>query len=192
VKIAGILLAAGRSTRFGTEDKLRAPLHGRPLLHHAADAMRAVAVEWRFLVRSEASDGLDGFETISVAAGMEMSRSLAAGIIAAREAGADAALVTLGDMPFVTADHLATLIDACTGRESLLASEAAGRRSPPALFGANWFPELATATGDAGGRHLLARAIAIPTPMDMVRDIDTPTDLNAAASMAHSSEAAPG
>jgi molybdenum cofactor cytidylyltransferase len=180
VRIAGILLAAGRSTRFGADDKLAAQLDGRPLLHHAADAMHAAPVAWRLLVRSEGADGLDGFETVRVAQGTEMSRSLATGIDAARTIGADAALITLADMPFVTPDHLAALIEACTGRDALFASDANGRRSPPALFGADWFEALIAATGDAGGRHLLARAIAISTPPDMLRDIDTPSDLIAA------------
>ncbi len=191
MRIAGILLAAGRSIRFGAEDKLLAPLHGRPVLHHAADAMRAAPVDWRLLVRGEGADGLDGFETVHVPPGAEMSRSLAAGIDAARRIGADAALVALADMPFVTTHHLAALIAAGGWRDTLLASEAADRRSPPALFGADWFEDLIAATGDAGGRHLLARAIPIPTPVDMLRDIDTPSDLSAAAGIGSPHHSAP-
>src|SRR5213592_1175895 len=40
--VAGIVLAGGSSTRFGS-DKLRAPYRGRPLLHHAIAAVAAVS-----------------------------------------------------------------------------------------------------------------------------------------------------
>jgi molybdenum cofactor cytidylyltransferase len=178
MKIAGILLAAGRSTRFGADDKLAAQLDGRPLLHHAADTMRAAPLAWRLLVRSEGAAGLDGFETVRVAQGAEMSRSLAAGIDVAHKLGADAALVTLADMPFVTPDHLAALIDACTGRDCLLASSDGDRRSPPALFGAHWFAALKATTADAGARPLLSRAALIAVSSAMLRDIDTENDLH--------------
>ncbi|MFN3482816.1 MAG: NTP transferase domain-containing protein, partial [Rhabdaerophilum calidifontis] len=39
-RCAGILLAAGRSTRFGARNKLLAPLDGRPMLAHVAAAAR--------------------------------------------------------------------------------------------------------------------------------------------------------
>jgi molybdopterin-guanine dinucleotide biosynthesis protein A len=42
--ICGIVLAGGRSSRFGA-DKLAAELEGRPLLHHAIAAVAAVASE---------------------------------------------------------------------------------------------------------------------------------------------------
>src|SRR3546814_1183356 len=40
--VALILLAAGRSTRFGVADKLAAPLHGRPLVQHAANTLSPI------------------------------------------------------------------------------------------------------------------------------------------------------
>ncbi|PZU08755.1 nucleotidyltransferase family protein [Sphingomonas sp.] len=180
MKIAGILLAAGRSTRFGAENKLVAPLLGRPLLQHAIDPMRGAPLEWRLLVRSEDAPEMEGFTTIRVASGQDMSRSLAAGIAAARDLGADAALVALGDMPFVTIGHLTKMIASCAGRHSLLASDDGKRRSPPALFGSDWFDDLCAATGDSGGRALLAHATPIPVPAAMLRDIDTREDLGAA------------
>ena len=40
--VSAIVLAGGASTRFG-RDKLAEPVDGRPLLHHAAEAVAAVA-----------------------------------------------------------------------------------------------------------------------------------------------------
>ena len=179
MKIAGILLAAGRSTRFGPQDKLSALLNGCPLLIHAANAMRNVRLDVRFVVRGPASLALDDFDVIHVPADAAMSHSLAAGIVAARESGATAALVTLADMPFVETDHLAALIAACDGSSALIASFDE-RRSPPALFGSDWFESLEHGTGDVGARSLIAGAKLIRAAAGSLRDIDTLDDLAAA------------
>jgi molybdopterin-guanine dinucleotide biosynthesis protein A len=47
--LAAIVLAGGRSMRFG-RDKLAEPVDGRPLLHHAIEAVRAVALELDIVV----------------------------------------------------------------------------------------------------------------------------------------------
>ena len=179
MKIAGILLAAGRSTRFGPQDKLSAPLNGRPLLLHAADAMRNACLDMRFVVRGADAAEVEGFEVIHVPADAAMSQSLAAGIAAARQSGATAALVTLADMPFVEADHLAALIAACDGPSALIAS-LDERPLPPALFGSDWFEKLEHGAGDAGARALIAGGKLIRAAAGSLRDIDTPDDLAAA------------
>ena len=51
----GILLAAGAGTRFGG-DKLLAPLHGKPLVLHAVDALRAAVAEIIAVVRPGDAD----------------------------------------------------------------------------------------------------------------------------------------
>ena len=43
-RVSAVVLAGGRSVRFG-RDKLAEPIDGRPLLHHAIDAVRPVAPE---------------------------------------------------------------------------------------------------------------------------------------------------
>lgn len=50
--VAILLLAAGASRRFGTENKLLAPLAGKPLVRHAGDAARAVPAALHFVVTS--------------------------------------------------------------------------------------------------------------------------------------------
>ena len=42
--VSAIVLAGGRSARFG-RDKLAVSIDGRPLLHHAAEAVAAVATD---------------------------------------------------------------------------------------------------------------------------------------------------
>lgn len=53
--VTGIVLAGGRSTRFG-EDKLAVEVDGRPLLHRAIDAVAGVADEIVVVVGADAPD----------------------------------------------------------------------------------------------------------------------------------------
>jgi len=54
-RVTGIVLAGGRSTRFG-EDKLAAEVGGRPLLHRAIDAVAGVVDEIVVVVGADALD----------------------------------------------------------------------------------------------------------------------------------------
>jgi molybdenum cofactor cytidylyltransferase len=182
VRIAALLLAAGRSTRFGDADKLAASLDGKPLLDHAASALRSVSLPLAFAVRPAGGVPCHGFATVTVErpdAGL--GHSLAVGTRAARLAGAEAVLIALGDMPFVPPSHLAALAVSARSPDILIASTADGKHPcPPALIGSHWFAELETLDADAGARALLARGRLVTLPPEMLRDIDTPADLQRA------------
>jgi len=178
VKVAGLLLAAGRSTRFGAADKLAALLDGRPLLDHAAAAMRELDLAARFVVRPAGAVPCPGFVGLAVERSQAgLGHSLAVGTRAARLAGADAVLVALGDMPFVTSAHLAAVVAAGWGTDVLVASTDGAAPTPPALIGADWFPQLEALDADEGARPLLRQARLVRAPAGTLRDIDTPADL---------------
>lgn len=183
-KIAAILLAAGRSERFGDADKLLVPLDGVPLALHAARRMTEIGVGWRFAVCRAGSpliEGLSdlGFETkINPDPARGLSSSLALGIEQARLANAEAALVVLGDMPFVSSAHLSALIARFdTENSPLVASSRDGIRMPPALFGKRFFARLEAAKGDEGGRSLFSDATLVSADPTELRDIDHPEDI---------------
>jgi molybdenum cofactor cytidylyltransferase len=173
-RIAAVVLAAGQSHRFGG-DKLLHPLAGRPLGAHIAAMLSAMPFGWRIAVCPASRAGLfPGFEIVDnpdPSRGMGTSLALAAK--RAITLGAEAMLVCLADMPFVTGDHLAALIAA---RGDVVATEAAGVRSPPALFAAAHLPALAQLSGDRGARDLLRDAVAVHAEPGMVRDFDAPED----------------
>lgn len=180
MRIAGLLLAAGRSTRFGAADKLAALLDGRPLLDHAAAAMQALALPLRFIVRPPEAPPYAGFTTLHVTrADAGLGHSLAVGARAARLAGAEALLVMLGDMPFVPFAHLAALLAAGAGPDTLIASTDGKTPSPPALIGVDWFSRLEALDADEGARPLLKQARLIHAPPGALGDIDVPADLSA-------------
>ncbi|WP_172330561.1 NTP transferase domain-containing protein [Mangrovicoccus sp. HB161399] len=181
---AGAVLAAGRSTRFGAEDKLAAGLNGRPLASHAAAALAAVPLAARAAVCPAGRAGLfPGFVRLEAPEGSEQSASLAAAARWAAGQGAAGLLVVLGDMPFVTAADLAAVLAAAQAGGGAACVTDGSRRMPPAAFAAALFPALAAAEGDQGARAIL-RGLGpgqlVGLPAERLRDIDTVGDLAAA------------
>jgi len=178
-RTAVVLLAAGRATRFGAP-KLQAELAGRPLVHHAAQTLADMPFAYRLCVATQGGVDLTalGFDMIAVEQGQPMSRSIAAGVEALAGRDVDAVLVALGDMPFITVDHLSGLFQAFDGQ--CAASSRSGTAMPPAIFGRALFPQLLALEGDAGARRLLTNAVLVEAPDASLIDIDTPADLAAA------------
>lgn len=185
-EIVGILLAAGRSSRFGC-DKLRHPLaDGRPMAVVAADRLlpacdRVIAVcrpDGEELARQLAACGCSTLAVADAAAGM--GHSLAAAVRATP--GAAGWLVALADMPFIqTATHR-LVNDQLRAGAGIVTVEHAGRRGHPVGFASAYFPELIALTGDQGARCLLAAhaarilSLAVSDP-GVCRDVDTMADL---------------
>ncbi len=107
--------------------------------------------------------------------GAPQSRSLAIGVGAAQAMDARAVLVALADMPLVTSGHIEALVASFDGK--LIASSAAGRPMPPAIFAASYFPALGKLSGDRGAASLLAGAPSIAISAAEALDIDYPADL---------------
>ncbi|MGU3536891.1 nucleotidyltransferase family protein [Methylobacterium sp. A54F] len=186
-----VLLAAGRGTRFGPEPKLLAPLDGRPLVRHAAEAACAaglgpvVAVVGAHAERVRAVlAGLDLsiVENPSFADGL--STSLRAGLAALPEA-VGAAIVLLGDMPRIGPDHLRALARAYRGadpRPAAVVPVAQGRRGNPVLLDLRRLgADLAALHGDRGAGPLLARR---PDVLEIPGDPATALDVDTAAALA--------
>lgn len=176
--IAVAVLAAGQGHRFGS-DKLMADLDGVPLGLHIAKTVSSLGFGWRFAVIAKGAAiaqhfSAAGFETIeNSAAETGQSHSLHLAVHAAEAASAKALLITLGDMPFVSAGHIAKLVV----QDGLAASHDGHQSMPPALFPRSCWPDLLHATGDSGARALLGRAKLVTAPADELRDIDVTADL---------------
>lgn len=184
-ELAVILLAAGRSTRFGAEDKLLADLDGTPLALHAAATLARLGAGQRIAVCHTADGALAqalaamGF-TVVVNAQPErgLSTSLACGITEAAGGTARAALVCLADMPLVSPAHIARLSarwDETTA--PVVASTNGEAAMPPAIFARALFADLQSGSGDRGGRALLRGAALVQASAEELADIDRPEDL---------------
>jgi molybdenum cofactor cytidylyltransferase len=179
--LALILLAAGQGSRFGG-GKLAALLQGRPLVMHAAQNLAHMpSPAGRFAVVAPDTPPLTslGFEQVLLdPPGAPLSRSLALGVARAAQAGAQAVLIALGDMPLVPAGHLRDLLHHFNGDR--IATQVGDHRQPPAIFGARHFPDLIALSGDRGAGALLRDAPALPLGGNAGLDVDTRGDLTRA------------
>jgi molybdenum cofactor cytidylyltransferase len=189
--VAGVVLAAGRSDRWGPGNKLLAPVGGVPMARRVV--LRALDASLDPIVVVTGHDGVrvrGALRDLPVhlvhnpSHDRGLSSSLARGI---ERLGAEveAAFILLADMPGVRPLHLNTLAaawDPESGVEVCVPTWE-GRRGNPVLWGARFFPELQTLQGDRGARDLLERhreaVREVPMPDDgVVLDVDTPAALD--------------
>ena len=189
-----IVLAAGEARRFGSGKQL-ARLDGEPLVRRAVRAAEAVCGantvtvvgrQWQPVLA--AANPLAGFAVLNDDPAAGMASSLIAGL-AAVDTVASAVLLLLADQPLVGEAHLEALIAAWQqSPASIVCSSHAGVLSPPVVFPADCFSELAALSGDRGARSLLSRHSdrVIDIPDDGVAvDVDTLEDLAVAERLLH-------
>jgi molybdenum cofactor cytidylyltransferase len=171
-----ILLAAGHSTRFGDGDKLAEPFLDKPLAYHVVTALEDLPFKLRVAVVSDTTldFGPRGYRVIeNPDPSLGRARSLCHGVTAAQEAGCDAVLVALADMPRVTGTHICRLFDASHGADTIVASSDGKEPRAPALFGSALFADLLDLHGDDDAAALIRRGRhVVTTPAELV-DIDT-------------------
>jgi molybdenum cofactor cytidylyltransferase len=173
------------STRLGQPKQLL-ELNGRPLIAHVCERCLASGLDRVIVVTGHRADEVRG-----ALAGMAVevvvnpdfqagqATSLGAGLAAAGDA--DAMVVCLGDQPGIDPAVIDRLI-AARRRGALLGMAQYGEhRGHPVLFGREVFPELATVTGDQGGRDVLRRhanqVVLVPGGADVIpADVDTAED----------------
>lgn len=190
-KITAIVLAAGRSTRMGGPNKLLATLRGKPLVHHVVSSLLQshvddiVVVTGHMAKEIEATlTGLDVRFVHNSDFANGLSTSLRTGITAVSDA-TDAALIALGDMPFVTPDAFNQIIDTYRQSDTIYAAVATsnGKRGNPVLWSRRFFNDLKSIHGDTGARHLIGQNEAMIAEVEIGKaaalDLDTPEALNA-------------
>ena len=192
-KVAAIVLAAGRSSRMGSANKLMAELDGKPLVTHAVDAALAARVERVVVVTGHEAErvrqtlGARKIEFVhnpDYASGI--ASSLAAGLAALKDSAIDGVLVLLGDMPRIAPTQLDRLISAFNPVEGrvICVPTFNGKRGNPVLWGRRFFEPMMHLKGDVGARHLIAEngelVAEVAMPDDAVlTDVDTPQALEA-------------
>jgi molybdenum cofactor cytidylyltransferase len=184
--IAAVVLAAGRSDRFGDDNKLLADLAGRPMIAHVMEqvarskARPVVVVTGRDADRVKArivSQALDVNFVHNAIFDQGLSTSLHAGI-AALDNAVDGALILLGDMPLITAEIIdALMAQFAPGKgKSIVVPVHERQQGNPVLWGAEHFAGLLALKGDAGAKSLLEhhrdRQVCIELGPAVLRDID--------------------
>jgi CTP:molybdopterin cytidylyltransferase MocA len=163
MKIAGVVVAAGRGSRMGGPKALL-PWHGRTLLSAVCDAIARPRVSLVLAVvghdadRVAADANLPATVRVVVNDRYEegMLSSIRAGIDAAEAAGAEAALVHPVDHPIVDPATVDRVIDALEAGAIIAVPSHAGRRGHPAGFARPAWPALRAAPPATGARAVLA------------------------------------
>jgi molybdenum cofactor cytidylyltransferase len=187
----GILLAAGRGTRFdptGASDKLLAPYgaggtvvgaSARHLLAAVPHVIAVVAPGASAVARELEQAGCIVTVCPDAAQGMGVS------LVHAVRASLPAPLgwvIALGDMPDVLPSTIEALCDALADGAQIAAPSMHGRRGNPVAFGPSRRDALLALGGDQGARSLLLEGpvtlVEVPDA-GIFRDIDAPGDLRA-------------
>ncbi len=184
--VAGVVLAAGSSTRMG-RNKLFFELDGQTLLRRVVrralraglDPIVVVVGHEAERARAELAD-LPCTPVDNPDHALGINRSLRTGISHVPER-ARAAVVMLADMPFVTSDMVAGLVARYRESTSPLVISAYGDvNAPPMLYDRALFSELRQMSGEGCGRQVVRRhrheAVALSWPEAALQDIDVPED----------------
>ena len=177
-----VILAAGESTRFGSDKRRFRLADGRTMLETTLTAYRGVFDEI-FLVLKPADEvwasALDKVQPVYARdAALGMGHSLAAGVRAGRHL--DYLFVALADMPDIQAMTLKRLKVAPTGPDSIVLPVYRGTPGHPVGFGSAHFGDLQHLTGDAGARDVVQAhggstlRIEVNDP-GVLKDYDVPT-----------------
>lgn len=188
-KTAGIVLAAGGSSRLGSTPKQLLEWHGIALVRHVAERALEASLSPVVVVTGAHAGAVE-----EVLQGLELvfahnpdwqqgqSTSVRAGL-RALPAGIGAAVFLLSDQPQVPVKLLYELNLAHSRRMApIVAPRVKGRRANPVLFDANVFPELLLLKGDTGGRGLFSEGDRFPVywidwdEINLLLDVDTPED----------------
>jgi molybdenum cofactor cytidylyltransferase len=187
---AGVILAAGASTRMGpTLNKLLLAVDGEPMVRRiarrATEAGLAPVVVVLGHEPARVRDALSGIDCTFVenaAFTGPTSGSLHAEL-RALDATVPAAVVLLGDMVRVTTPMIAALLATdAEGDAPLVVSRYGdeGVLAPPLLFRRALWPELLAWHGEGCGKAVVnahrAEAAMVDWPAEALRDIDTPAD----------------
>ena len=190
-KIAAVILAAGMSSRMGS-NKLLADVGGKPMIRRVVEAALASEASPVIVVTGNNSEsvraalrGLDVRSENNSDFSKGLSTSLRVGIKAV-PAGCDGAAILLGDMPDVSPtliDRLIAAFDPAEERAICVATRH-GKQGNPVLWARRFFAEMLAIEGDVGARNLIGTYGEMVCEVEAdddapLTDIDTPQALEA-------------
>lgn len=188
--IEGILLAAGSSTRFGS-DKLMHQLNGRPLVLHALSAclrsdlsaVHVVVAPDNGRVRSAVGRVAGSENRVNLVGNSDPSHGLMSSVkcgLGALAESAEAAMILLADMPYVHRDDINRLIKTFKLEESLVVATSDGEHTHPRVIPRRLFGRFFSLGDNEKGIRVFEEDRVVEVPLlnpRSGRDIDAPGDL---------------
>ena len=190
-RVAGLLLAAGASTRMGRPKQLLPFAEGTLLENILEEALKS-DLDKIILVLGHKSGEIkralgDALENpkLRVIENRQYHQGISSSILAglsAVEKTHDHVLILLADMPHIHVRLINRLIQHYRRSHLQLgAVKMKGRRSHPVIIGRRFYPQLHKLTGDSGARDIFKKygdqvCLVEPDSFYDDRDIDTPED----------------
>jgi molybdenum cofactor cytidylyltransferase len=182
MRIAALVLAAGRSRRFGARNKLLADLEGRAVLARTVAAVTAAEFDETMVVTGPDHDAI---EQVLREAPVRLVRcanerdgiglSIATGIVALRS-DLEGVAILPGDMPLMTTATLRKIADEFVshqGQRIVHAADGQGAQRNPVLWPRIFFSELMSLQGDRGAKIMIRDAVTVRVTDDReLLDID--------------------
>jgi molybdenum cofactor cytidylyltransferase len=186
-KVAGVVLAAGSSTRMG-RNKLLLPIGRETVVRRAVREALEADLEPVVVVLGHEAErvrvelrGLPCLAIVNPDHALGVGTSLKAGVAEAAGTRVGAAVVLLADMPFVTASSIRTVVESYReSRAPLVLSRYGEVDAPPTLYDRSLFPELLALAEGRCGREVVRRhaheAAVVASSVGALRDIDVAED----------------
>jgi molybdenum cofactor cytidylyltransferase len=163
IDVQGIILCAGGSRRFGSS-KMLADFRGRPLFAHALDAaiesnlskLQVIINDKTPLLR-EAIEFVQN-SRIELLVNRDFEKGMSTSIITGinNMDKSSAAMILLGDMPFVDAGLINTVIASFKSSSATVCAPFIGNRhGHPVVFHPRLFGDILKITGDQGCREIV-------------------------------------
>jgi molybdenum cofactor cytidylyltransferase len=191
--IAAVVLAAGTSSRMQGRNKLLCEVDGVIMIERAVRAAAAsrctqvlVVTGWQADHVEAALEAVPASIPIKVVRNPQYATGMASSLrcaVSALPESTAAALVQLGDMPWIGAAHIDRLIEVFDpSRPAIVVPVRGGRQGHPVLWPCGFFAAIRQLTGDVGARELLTRHASEVRVVDLdtdaiFQDVDTEQQL---------------
>lgn len=181
----GILLAAGKSQRFGS-NKLLHPIDNIPMLFLTAQKLANVLPESTVVINPELKNVTAQLEqlglhvVINEKSEQGMGSSIACGVRANRDASGW--LITLADMPYIKTKTLSLLANKLKEGADIIAPVFDQQRGHPVGFNSTFKNELMELNKDVGARYIIEQhqqqlELLLTNDKGVIRDVDYPDDI---------------
>jgi molybdenum cofactor cytidylyltransferase len=186
LNITRVVIAAGQSTRFGSENKLLVSVNGKQIIKQVVETVCSILSEVVVVIDHQSGKIRDALSEYLIqfnknknyCDGQATSIATAIKVVSSP----DAVLFVLGDMPYVQEGTIALLLRAFkSGVGDPISPAYKGQRGNPVIFAHQHFDSLRGVAGDVGGRPIfeLAPDTTVVSTGDsgVLRDIDTKNDI---------------
>ena len=187
LNVAAIVLAAGQSTRMGEQNKLFLKVGEHSMIQQVVANLADSAVDRVFVVtghdRERVREELQG-ASVTFIHNSEYAKGLSTSLrtaLAQLPKKITAALICLGDMPFVGSANVNALISAfdLANQQTICVPTFRGKRGNPVLWGRNYFQQIMEIQGDVGAKHIIGEYENCVVEVEMrnigvLTDFDTP------------------